>query len=102
MLSRLWCEKWIWPILLVTDSLCPSIMAGEMERIFRKQKRRTKAMRKVAASHVFDLTDMRSDFHLVQVSTGPDANLMLLWLEKTADNTSKDGGRQIRPAGCVR
>jgi hypothetical protein len=81
----------------VKGSLHSGLTAGEIEVCYEEEKRTTE-MAQVVALQVLTLTDMLSDFHLVNVSIGPHADLILLLLEKTPGNTSKDGGRQIRHA----
>lgn len=51
-------------------------------------------MRQVAATHILTLTDILTDWHLVNVSVGSQADLVLLLRKQTPDN--KNRRRQFR------
>src|SRR5581483_1772537 len=58
------------------------------------KKRRILSMRQVAATHILTLTDILTDWHLVNVSVGSQADLVLLLRKQTPDN--KNRRRQFR------
>jgi hypothetical protein len=60
-----------------------------------KKKERTTQVRQVKASRILDIANILAGWHLIDVFVGPYADLILLTLEQTPDNTSPKGKNAV-------